>query len=450
MHTASGIGNHAESKNEIMTHNMDLFTSGYVEKSMERGYEQEIQLTTAIDDYGPYEFNLPPTNEYVYLPHTRLYVSGVIVNQDGTALPPVNAAAPNPLAPMFSISNLFPQTLFRQVDVHVGGVNTSSQDSLYPYKAYFETLFSYSEISKESHLYSCSAFHPDEPDAEDANNEANDGWRFRKNLLTNDHRWEFCVPIHADIMQSPKFLPPNCPVKIVLTRNTDAFCMIAAAGAQLKIRFTSMRLYVRKIIPAERVRSIFTPQLEKKPVILPFSRSILKRETIEQGATNKHLILFNGTLPRQILIGLVDSRRVDGRFNFSPFKFQHYTLNHVNLRINGLSEPCRPYEPNFANGTYIRELRALYDNVGILTRDGGFKITKQEFLSQSLFFAWDNTPDHCNGFHVHDKKIGKTVDLDLRFADALPNAVNIIVYATYETEIQLLNGQVVEASFVNG
>lgn len=446
MHSSTGLGNLAENKNEVMGHNMDLFSPGMVEKSMSGGYEQELHPSTAIDDYGPYEFNIPPTGEYTYLPQTRLLVQGKFTKNDGSAL------AEGAGATEYSITNLFPQTLFRQVDVLIGGVNTSSQDLLYPYKAYFETLFSYSDNAKNGHLFSCSGFSEDDIAKQDviggAGEDANVGYTIRKQLLTNNE-FEFCIPLHADVMKSPRFIPPNTSIKIILARNNDAFSMMTNSN-DLKIKISSLKMYIRKVLPTENIRKMYAGLWDKKPVIIPFSRSILKRETIATGSTNKQLILFNGHLPRQILIGFIDSRRVDGRGTLSPFHFNHFNINHVNLRVNGLSEPCRPYQPDFAKRQIARELRALYDNTGVLTGDAGFAISRSQFLNGMTFFAWDTTPDRCNGFHIHDRKIGKTVDLDVHFSEPLTHSVNIIVYATYETDIKLLNGEVVEANFVNG
>jgi len=446
MHTSTGLGNLAENKNEVMSHNMDLFSPGMIEKSMSGGYEQELHPSTAIDDYGPYEFNIPPTGEYSYLPQTRLLVQGKFTKNDGSPLPGGENAID------FSIVNLFPQTLFRQVDVHIGGVNTSSQDLLYPYKAYLETLFSYSENAKNGHLYSCSGYVDDDVAKQDkigsGLEEHNMAYLIRKQMITNNE-FEFCIPLHADVMKCPRFVPPGTTMKIILTRNNDAFSLMTNSQ-DVKIKISSLKMYIRKVIASENIRKMYAPLWEKKPAILPFSRSILKRETIAAGSTNKQLILFNGHLPRQILIGFIDSQRVDGRGNLSPFFFNHFNINHVNLRINGLSEPSRPYQPDFGRRQIARELRALYDNTGVLTGDAGFSVSRAQFLDGTTFFAWDTTPDRCNGFHIHDKKIGKTVDLDVHFSEPLATSVNIIVYATYETDIKLLNGEVVEANFING
>lgn len=72
--------------------------------------------------------------------------------------------------------------------------------------------------------------------------------------------------------------------------------------------------------------------------------------------------LFNGELPRQILIGFIRQDRVNGTRTVNPFKFEHFDLSYLNLRINGMSCPVKPYTPDFGAEIIARELRALYDN----------------------------------------------------------------------------------------
>lgn len=436
-----GLGNHIENKDEIVSHSFDIFSSGTIEKAMERGYECEIRTTTSVTNEGPYEFIIPPSSDYIYLPQTRLQIQGKITT----------AAGANPADDVaYSTANLFPQTLFRQVDVHVGGMNTAAQDGLYAYKAFFETLFSYSSVSKNSHLKSCSGWVDDTAGQHDTLAGGNTGYTGRRAFVAPATTFDFCIPLHADIFQCGKLVPPRTQIKIVLYRNNDLFSLMSANAADLKINIKHLSLFIRRILPNETLGKLYDSQLEKKEVILPFSRSILKRDTVATGTTNVHLPLFNGEMPRQILMAMVDSTRLDGSKSLNPFKFGHFNVRHVNLRINGMSEPGRPYEPDFTNHLIARELRALYDNTGILTGDSGFAITRSDFEQGKTFFAWDLTPDHCNGYHIHEKKIGKTIDLDLVFNEALPNNINVLIYATYETHIKLLNGMTIEANFVNG
>lgn len=439
--TSIGLGNHVENRNEMVSHSFDIFSTGPIEKAMEKGYECEIKTTTSVSNEGPYEFLIPPSSDYIYLPHTRLQIQGRIVTAAGA-----DVAAETE----YSTANLFPQSLFRQVDVHVGGINTSAQDGLYAYKAFFETLFSYSTASKQSHLNACSGWSDDTLGKQDTLGDENLGYKARKELVAPKQDFDFCVPLHADIFQCNKLIPPKTPIKIMLYRNSDAFSLLSAAGTDVKISIKNLSLFIRRIIPNETLGKMYDEQLQKKEVILPFSRSILKRDTVSNNISNVHLPLFNGEMPRQILMAMVESKRLDGDKTLNPYHFEHFKVRHVNLRINGMSEPGKPYEPDFTNKVFSRELRALYDNTGILTGDSGFNISRSEFANGKTFFAWDLTPDHCNGYHIHDKKIGKTIDLDIVFSEALAKTINILIYATYETQIKLLNGTVIEANFVNG
>lgn len=129
---AVGLGNHVSNSTEISSHHFDLFSRGRTETSMLEGVEQEIFLTTRLTNEGPYEFYIPPSNDFIYLPRTRLNITGQILSPLGGI--PANVSR-------FSVCNLFPHALFRQVDVTVGNVNTSNQDMLYPYKVLIFNIF---------------------------------------------------------------------------------------------------------------------------------------------------------------------------------------------------------------------------------------------------------------------------------------------------------------------
>lgn len=433
-----GVGNIITNQGEGMAHNFDFFQGDMIEKSMGRGYEQEIRPTTTLTNEGPYEFFIPPSNEYIFLPLTRLYIKMKVTRNDGTNLP----AATN-----FSVANLLPHTLFKQIDVEIGGVNTSSQDQMYPYKAYLETLLSYPDMDG-GHLPSCSGYIMDDPRRFDA--QENSAYELRRVGLVASATMDFCIPLHCDILQSVKVIPGNTSMKFTLSRNTDAFSFIAPDDADLKINILALKLYIRKITPTPTIKQMHLATFEKTDAYLPFSRSVIKKHLINAGATNISLGgIFKGILPRQILVALIKSTRIDGRIEENPFKFDHYTANYINLRIDGQNCPPVPFQPNFTNGLITRELRALYDNIGVLTSTNGPGITRGMYNNGYTLFAWDLTPDGCNGWHIHEQENGKTVDLDLQFEAAIPDAVNVVIYATYETGIRINKEGVATANFIH-
>jgi len=94
-----GVGNIIVNQSEGMAHNFDFFQGDVIEKSMGRGFEQEIRPSTTITNEGPFEFFIPPSNDYIFLPLTRLYIRIKITRANG-------ANVVNNLD--FGVANLFP------------------------------------------------------------------------------------------------------------------------------------------------------------------------------------------------------------------------------------------------------------------------------------------------------------------------------------------------------
>lgn len=111
----SGIGALVTEESEFLAHALDIFSAPAAESSLLNGKTIEHNPLNAISNSGPFEFLLPShaSNEYTYLPLTRLEGEVVIKKSDGTNL---DAATD------ISVSNLFPSTLFRQVECELNGV----------------------------------------------------------------------------------------------------------------------------------------------------------------------------------------------------------------------------------------------------------------------------------------------------------------------------------------
>ena len=76
----------------------------------------------------------------IYLPDTRVHLRCRI---DKTGGPDDATVTP---------VNLFPHSLFRQIEVQLNGVQVNDASNTYAYRAYLETLLSYGSEAKNSHL----------------------------------------------------------------------------------------------------------------------------------------------------------------------------------------------------------------------------------------------------------------------------------------------------------
>ena len=101
-------------------------------------------LTSTLTDQGPYEFVVSGAGEdYIDLTNTHLFVEAQITKADGSALDVDSDVGP---------VNLWMHSLFSDVSVSLNEKLVSPPTSMYPYRAYLETLLSYGPAAKDSQL----------------------------------------------------------------------------------------------------------------------------------------------------------------------------------------------------------------------------------------------------------------------------------------------------------
>ena len=139
---------------------------------MEKGTWVEVHPTASVSDTGPIEFQFErKQQEFLDLAHMLLYVTVQLVKSDESEIDGGSKVVP---------VNLFLHSLFGQLDIDLNGRTILDGSSTYPYQAYQETLLSYGEGAKSTHLtsslfYKDTAGEMDEPDPTKATADANLG-----------------------------------------------------------------------------------------------------------------------------------------------------------------------------------------------------------------------------------------------------------------------------------
>ena len=205
---------------------------------------------------GPFEFSIPATTDYTLLPLTRLHGTCQIVHKDGSIVSDDVD---------FSTVNLFPHTLFSQLDFEIDGVNLPSNDNLYPYKAYLETLLTYGHDAKNSHL-STSHFVKDTAHNFENGLQGNKGYITRRKDVIGSRVFDFSIIPHIDFFQTSRVLPSNIPMKLKLTRSSDSFSILShnSINSDLCVKIHSLSLFVYRVHPTEEVRYLHNKIFSKK------------------------------------------------------------------------------------------------------------------------------------------------------------------------------------------
>lgn len=442
-----GLGVEQTDIQSVMAANCDLFSQDQQESSLLYGKDLTIQLTCGLTQKGPFNFVVPGEgNEYVYLPLTRLNGKFKVVKEDGT-----NIAS----ADKVSLCNLSPHTLFSQIEIKFNNTTVTYQTHRnYPYLCFFTEELSYGKGAKESHL-ALHRYLDDQPGkVSELDTENNSGLKERRKWIAGSKECDFSVPIHAGVMHTERFLPPNVEINIDLTRNEHSFTLICpppAAGTSLngyKIIITQLELQVRKIVIHPQVIAAHHSIIQKEPARYPIVGQKVIDTLISENTTTRTVPnIIRGKLPVQMIFGFVSSKSFDGQYTANPFHFQHFNINSFYITVNGVPIPSPPFKPDFANKLYARELRHFYDGLQIYHDNLSNGITWESFCAGRTFFVVDLTPDKCGAFHKHEIQNG-TIDVYITFKNALTESIQMLTHVVFKgDEILVHKDGTVQANF---
>ncbi|XP_071948941.1 uncharacterized protein F54H12.2-like [Antedon mediterranea] len=387
----------------------------------------------SITDTGPVQFNIQgSTEEYVDLSQTMLRVNVKITRGDGTDL-----HADDPVGP----TNLLLQSLFNEVDVSLNERLITPSNNTYSYRAMIETLLTYGADAKETHLtgglfYKDTAGRMDvaNPTLDDA--AANQGLKKRGSRLV-----DLIGPIHCDIFFQDRMMLNGVDIKLKLHRSKNAFCLMSSgAQAGYKLQLEAASIYVRKVKLNPSIALAHAKALERGSAKYPLRRVAVKTLSIPRGNLSfTRESLYNGNLPKRLVVGLVGTDAFNGDYSKNPFNFQHFNTNFISLYLDGEQIPWKPLKPNFeanGEGSYILAYQSLFSGLNTLFDDTGNQISREDYARGYTLFAFDLTPDLSSSGHFNLIKHGN-IRLEIQFATALVETINVIVYSEFDSLIEI-------------
>lgn len=429
-----GIGTFVNEAHELATDTLDLFSVPPVESALIHGKQVTVYPASVLTSQGPIEFIITSdSTDFTALNQTRLEGEVEITKPDGNAIGDGDK---------ISICNLFPQSLFKQIECSIKGFQINDLSTpTYHYKSYIETHLTFPEDVKSTRLKACSLYVKDDVGVENSKlladtdaAKANKGFVQRKAFFKGKKLF-FSVPLHIDFFQCPRLLIPGCEVKLKFIRSDDNFSFITD-NVDAKITLNNLVLKIRRITADSSILNAIESKLSSTPAIYPICKSVIKSHLLNKGTTNHHISQFiRGKLPRSFILSFVNAKAYDSNRAFNPFVFENFDLNYLNVYING--EPLCPsvFQPDFANDKFTREYQWFNDNIG-LQHAGSNGITKEEFKANSCFFPFDLSPDWCNSVYLHGAENG-SIDFDIGFKTGPAENIYCLMYASYDEIITI-------------
>jgi hypothetical protein len=247
-------------------------------------------------------------------------------------------------------------------------------------------------------------------------------------------------PLFLDMMGQSRYLLPKVTMNIRLTRKSDQFALMffkAANQGDVSIKIHEATLYVRHVQVNPAVQIGHEIGLKTQNAHYPLQKTVMRHHNIPAGSSSISLEnLFQGKIPKFLTFGLVDGKAFAGDYTKNPFNFQHFNVNRLALYANGVALPYKEFHPDFENGNCVREFLALYQSMEMFGKNQSFEITYEEFQKGGYnLFCFNLTPDLSMN-SGQQQKIGN-LRLEMGFAKPLVDAINIVIYAIFDSEIQI-------------
>lgn len=420
------------SKSEI-----DLFRPIDVQVGLTDGKWQTYYPLNSLTNTSVIEFIIPGTsNEVVDMNNISLYLRGQFKNgadnlaQDATPAP---------------VNNLL-HSMIRTIDVSINGrlLTRASKDYAYKDMLLKLTQTNMSWRGQDDPQLVMEGFCAD--DAGDPVAAGNTALAKRRLLSALSRDFELRGAPCIDLFQCERSMLMGCDINLRIHLNEPSFYMLdnnAAVGDRITptLILKEAELKVRRVTVADTFVNEINASLKNSDAIYPFTRREMLTLTVPQGTTlfTKEN-LFRGQLGVRYFFAMVSATAYQGTIGTSPFRFQHFNINEIQLLENGQPIGEGPVKMNFTNKSrVINAYHLLLESIGAIgERAVTPPVTLAHFCEGSTIFCFTRSPDLVHGLNHLPNQSGN-LTLQMNFGTALTGAIMIICMAEFDSRIQINN-----------
>ena len=425
---------------------LDLFSVPPTTVDVDRSFWEEVRPVNTVTDHGPYEFFIVGNDHYIDMAANYIYLKIKIVNKNGTHMRHENhkskndAPPPNFVAPI----NMIGATFFKQVKMIVNGKLVYDSGPDYPHLAYMMTDLNYDASAKLTHL-KAAGWHTDcEPDFSEESGQLNT-WRnpgaikrFKRHC--NSRSVDYMAALHIPFARQERYLLNHLDIRLELHRVSDAFALQTANNEQYKIVVEDIKFYVRKVELTRDLCLAIETQLNHMPAKYPVRRMELKTLHVGYGRkTTPTNALWNGQLPRRVILCTLPNPNYFGNYDKNPFLFEPNKVVKACLYVNGKCIPYSGplettfYDTNTAGTSLVsRAYIQLYTALGIGRDDKSNDIDLHRFIRDACYFAFDLSADNTGDTSNWELLKTGTLSIYLEFATRLNSDDGLRVIALGE------------------
>lgn len=451
----------AEGAETVLPDAYNLHKERPVVEASTYGFVQHC-LSKNLPSTGILEFKVEGSSEHCIALDKVFFKVSIEISGEAVRPAPANAAegtaptrvsigaAQNP-AKVYPINNIL-HSLFESVEVDLEGQATTKTDKHNAYVAYINNLCSYGDN------YHCKDFQlsgwskDTKAKFESLTDTENTALAQRRLYFREESgklKGEFIGRLCSPIFMQEKVLLPQVGMRVVLKKGSDAFALMCEAGS-FSIKITDAALMVQKVALSDGVRETYARLLnEGNPVQYVLKTPTVNYYTIEKDSSQfMRDDLFSGKIPRQIIIGMVETSAYHGNPQQNPFNFQHFNVSEVGLYKDGMPYPYPIMKLDFQNKIYAEAFHNFMKCLGRANFYNVPPITMDEYANGYTLFGFDMSPDQtgtaeANAFFNSSSNIR----LEMKFNRSLDKNVTLLVYSEMDNLLEIFKDRKISVTF---
>ena len=419
---------------------LSLFTQPGVNSGVESTYYVQHLPINQVGGGNFIEFSVQ-SPDFIDLSRSTMCIKAKVVCGDDTDIKKITGDADYDKAGDVVPTNLLIYSLFDKVDFSIQHQSLSSDipSHTFPYKMMLDTLLTETKDENIPLLYvkdlskalnACSAWKA--LDSNPDNAKGNTALKTRYKVITKSREFEMEGKLGIDFCDQKRYLLNNCTLSIRFWQSQPAFSLLSAStDVNHKIKITDFKLKLCHVKLSPELVLAINESCKLQPISYPYQKSVIRTHSIAKGSQSATINdLFSDKCPDKMLVVLTSAKNYIGSYDTNPFFFDSYKLNEIGFYLDNYPLPGKPMTLKFDDNAYESDYVEAYRRLREYSPQD-FNISFTDFARGYTILAFDFSNGETGDLERNERR-GQT-RLEMRFAEALNESVNVIVYGKFNS-----------------
>lgn len=159
--------------------------------------------------------------------------------------------------------------------------------------------------------------------------------------------------------------------------------------------------------------------LDKEPAHYSLKRTQIVTRYIESGRADFSANLFNETIPRRVILALVEDSAFIGDKSKNSFNFAHFNVKEISISAGGRTYPNVPFNLDYTNDLFIRAFHESMENLGLANTIDSNNLSRERFSKGNAIYTFNLTNSLDNDDYYELIKNGTTF-VNIKFNAVTP------------------------------